>query len=142
MVRRQADARFAQALAMGLSSGLPLTESVELAASLLKDTPAAAARCEDCILRLNRGDNLADALRESQVLPAKLCRLLTMGLRGGNGDTAMEEISRRLAEEADRMLESRVSRVEPALVLVTALLVGAILLTVMLPLVNIMSVIG
>lgn len=140
--RKQADARFAQALAMGLSSGLPLNEAVELTALLLEDTPAAAARCRDCLERLERGDNLVDALRESAVLPAQFCRLLAMGLRSGNGDSAMAEIARRLSEEADRLLESRVSRVEPALVLVTSLLVGIILLAVMVPLMNILSAIG
>ena len=140
--RKQADARFAQALAIGLSSGLPLNEAVELAASLLEDTPAAAARCRDCLERLERGDSLVDALRGSAVLPAQFCRLLAMGLRGGSGDSTMAEIARRLSEEADRLLESRVSRVEPALVLVASLLVGVILLAVMVPLMNILSVIG
>ena len=140
--RKQSDARFAQALSMGLSSGLPLDESMELASALLADTPAATARCRDCMDRLEHGEDLAAALEQSGVLPAKYCRLLTMGLRGGNGDTAMQEISRRLSEEADRILESKVSRVEPALVLVATLLVGIILMAVMLPLVNIMSVIG
>lgn len=140
--RRQADARFAQALSMGLSSGLPLDEAMELAAALLADTPSAAERCRDCMKRLEGGEELSCALEASGVLPAKYCRLLTMGLRGGNGDMAMEEISRRLSEEADRMLESRVARVEPALVLAATLLVGIILLTVMLPLVNIMSAVG
>lgn len=142
LLRKQADARFAQALALGLSSGLPLNESVELAASLLEDMPAAATRCSDCLMRLERGDNLVDALRESAALPVQFCRLLAMGLRGGSGDSTMAEIARRLSEEADRLLESRVSRVEPALVLVASLLVGAILLSVMLPLMNILSAIG
>ena len=142
VARRQSDARFAQALAMGLSSGLPLDESMELACTLLADTPAAEGRCRDCMVRLERGENLSSALERSGVLPSKYCRLLTVGLRGGNGDTVMLEISRRLSEEADRTLESKVSRVEPALVLVATLLVGVILLAVMLPLVNIMSVIG
>lgn len=140
--RKIADARFAQGLALGLSSGLPLNRSLELAGNLLADTPAARERCRDCVHRLERGENLADALRDSGVLPAQSCRLLAMGLRGGSGDTAMAEIARRLAEEADRVLESRASRVEPALVLVASLLVGVILLAVMLPLLNIMSVIG
>lgn len=140
--RKQADARFAQALSMGLSSGLPLNEAVELAGALLEDTPAAAARCRDCLDRLEQGDDLVHALQGSAVLPAQFCRLLAMGVRSGSGDSAMTEIARRLSEETDRLLESRVSRVEPALVLVASLLVGAILLTVMLPLMNILSVIG
>jgi type IV pilus assembly protein PilC len=140
--RKRNDARFAQALAMGMASGLPLEEAVALCATLLRDSPAAAQRCEACAERLQEGGDLADALLESGMLPPAACRLLTLGLRGGSGDTAMEEIARRLSDEADRALERRVAQVEPALVLVTSLLVGAILLSVMLPLMNIMTAIG
>ena len=45
-------------------------------------------------------------------------------------------------EEGERALEALVGRVEPALVLVCSLLVGLILLSVMLPLMNIMAAIG
>jgi predicted nucleic acid-binding Zn ribbon protein len=45
-------------------------------------------------------------------------------------------------EEAQEELERKVSRIEPVMVLTTALLVGMILLVVMLPLMDIMSVIG
>ena len=113
-----------------------------LCAALLRDAPAAAQRCEACAEQLQRGGDLADALRESGMLPPAACRLLTLGLRGGSGDIAMEEISRRLSDEADEALERKVAQVEPTLVLVTSLLVGAILLSVMLPLMNIMSAIG
>ena len=43
---------------------------------------------------------------------------------------------------SEAALEDRISRVEPALVLVCSLLVGLILLSVMLPLMNIMAAIG
>ena len=71
-----------------------------------------------------------------------LCRLLTLGLRSGTGDSVMEEISTRMQNDAQQELESMVAKVEPALVLVTSVLVGAILLSVMLPLMNIMTTIG
>lgn len=140
--RRMNDARFAQALAMGLRSGLPLEEAVDLAAELLQDTPAAVNRCRQCRARLDEGAELAEALRSTGTLPAPECRLLLLGLRSGSGDSVMEEIARRLSEESELALERRVSQVEPALVLVTSLLVGAILLSVMLPLMNIMAAIG
>ena len=140
--RKMTDARFAQALAMGMSSGLPLEEAVGMCASLLQDIPAAAQRCEACSRQLAEGGDLADVLRDSGMLPASSCRLLTLGLQGGSGDAVMEEISRRLSDEANYALERRVAQVEPTLVLVTSLLVGAILLSVMLPLMNIMTAIG
>ena len=142
ILRKLNDAHFAQALSLGLRSGLPMEEAVDLGTNLLGEVPSAADRCRRCRELLSQGANLADALRDTGTLPAASCRLLALGLRSGSGDTVMEEISRRLSEEADAALEHRVAQVEPALVLVTSLLVGAILLAVMLPLMHIMTAIG
>lgn len=140
--RKFSDARFAQALSMGLSSGLALEEALELSAALLKDIPAAADRCGKCLNTLAEGKTLALALRETQMLPAASCRLLEVGLRAGSGDTTMANIAVTLSEEAELALEEKVAKIEPTLVLVTSILVGAILLSVMLPLMHIMSAIG
>jgi type IV pilus assembly protein PilC len=140
--RKLHDAHTAQVLAMGLRSGLSPEEALKMASNLLQDTPEAAERCRTCLARLEAGDGLAEALRDTGVLPATACRLLSLGMRGGTGDSVMEEISRRLAEEADVALEAKVGRIEPTLVLVTSILVGAILLSVMLPLMHIMTAIG
>lgn len=140
--RKWNNARFAQALAMGFSSGLPMETSVELAAQLLQDIPGAVSRCETYHQALLQGEELSLALGNADLMPASACRLLTLGMRGGNGDAVMEEIAARMQDEAQQALESLVSKVEPALVLVTSGLVGVILLSVMLPLMNIMTAIG
>lgn len=135
-------ARFAQALSMGLSSGLTMEESLSLSSALLEDIPAAKARCKDCLTRLDDGKPLTQAMDESGLLSTHDCRLLELGMRSGSGDTAMGQIARRLEEDSELALEALVGRIEPALVLVTSLLVGIILLSVMLPLMHIMSAIG
>lgn len=140
--RKITEARFAQALTMGLSSGLPLEEAVEVCASLLSDIPAAANRCRMCASRLAEGGELAETLCESEMIPAAACHLLTLGMRSGSGDIVMDDIARRLSSEANQAVERKVAQVEPTLVLVTSLLVGVILLSVMLPLMNIMTAIG
>ena len=140
--RKIDDGRFAQALSMGMASGLPLEDALTQAAGLLEDSPSAQARCRDCLERLDRGEELAQAVRQSGVLPPAECRLLALGLRSGSGDRVMEDIARRLGQAGEDALEDRVSRVEPALVGVTSVLVGVILLSVMLPLMHIMSAIG
>ena len=140
--RKISDGRFAQALSMGMASGLPLEDALTQAADLLEDVPGAQARCRDCLDRLDRGDELAQAVRQSEVLPPAECRLLALGLRSGSGDRVMEDIARRLGQAGEDALEDRVSQVEPALVGVTSVLVGIILLSVMLPLMHIMSAIG
>lgn len=135
-------ARLAQALAMGMSSGLPMEESLTLAAGLMGDVPAAQKRCEDCKSRLDKGSALGSALKESGMLPAAQCRLLELGQRSGSADRAMEKIAADLSEECEASLEELVGRIEPGLVLVCSVLVGLILLSVMLPLMHIMSAIG
>ena len=47
-----------------------------------------------------------------------------------------------MTEEAEYAINEMLSRIEPSLVIVTSLITGAILLTVMLPLINIMKTIG
>ncbi|MBQ9858742.1 MAG: type II secretion system F family protein [Oscillospiraceae bacterium] len=140
--RKLNNARFAQALSMGLSSGLSPEEAVDMAALLLADIPKAAERCKKCRDLLLENVNLADALGEAELMSPSACRLLTLGIRSGSGDTVMEDLANRMQEEAHHEVERTAAKVEPALVLITTVLVGAILLSVMLPLMNIMTTIG
>ena len=84
----------------------------------------------------------ARAMGETDLLPAAQCRLLELGVRSGCHDSVMGQIAGRLAEEANDALEGRIDRIEPALVAVMSALVGGILFSVMLPLMNIMTAIG
>lgn len=135
-------ARFAQALAMGIRSGLPVEESLQMASSFHGDNAVIASRCRDASSRLAQGCGLAESLRDAGVLPGIYCRMLALGVRSGTADTVIAEIARRLEDESERAIEARVAQVEPTLVIVTSILVGVILLSVMLPLMNIMAAIG
>ena len=138
--RKLNNARLAQAMAMGMASGLPVDEAVALSASLMEG--GAKARCQSCRQKLEEGGSLGQALKDSGLLPPRQSRLLELGQRSGAGDASMEKIARDLSEEGEAALDAAVSRVEPALVLLCSVLVGLILLSVMLPLMHIMSAIG
>ena len=99
-------------------------------------------RCKDCRTRLEQGEAQGSALKNSGLLPAASCHLLELGLKSGSGERSMEKIAGDMAENSEAALEEAVSRVEPALVLVCSALVGIILLSVMLPLMHIISAIG
>lgn len=135
-------ARLVQAVSMGMSSGLSAEEALELAAELTNDIPAAKKRCLDCRSLMDEGKTLSRAMQKSGLLPASSCRLLELAQRSGSTDTTLEKITADLTEDSENAIEALVNRVEPALVLVCSLLVGLILLSVMLPLMHIMSAIG
>lgn len=138
--RKLNNARVAQALAMGLAGGLPPEEALELCAGLAEG--GARARCEECRRELAQGAGLGQALEDSGVLSPGRRRLLELGERSGSGDAVMEKIARDVLEEGESALAALVGRVEPGLVVVCSVLVGVILLSVMLPLMNIMAAIG
>lgn len=142
ILRKFHNARFARGLAMGLASGLTLDDAMELACGLLADAPAAEVRANRCGEILSRGASLAEAMGETQFLPPSGCRMLAVGIRSGNTDRCMEDLADRLHEDAADALDKRISRIEPAMVLTASILVGLILLSVMLPLLNIMNTLG
>lgn len=142
LARKFNNARFARALAMGLASGLPVETCMTLAEQLLQEIPGAAKRCADCARAMEAGESFGAAMEKAQLLPPSQCRLLQIGHRSGNADRVMERIADTLEEEAQSALEAAISRIEPAMVLVSSLLVGLILLSVMLPLSDILAVLG
>lgn len=142
IARKFNNARFARALAMGFAGGLPLEESMTLAEELLADIPGVARRCADCARALAEGASLPGAMEASGLLPPGQCRLLQIGHRSGNAEQVMEQIAETMMEDAQNALEAVIERIEPAMVLISSLLVGLILLSVMLPLADILSILG
>ncbi len=140
--KKMADARFAEALSMAICSGMTSYEAVYSAAQIFDDNEKAKQKCDSCLSLLENGESLAAALRESGLLPPSECRLLALGTASGNAEDVSHEIADRLNRSAIDSLERLVGLVEPIMVIFTSLLVGAILLTVMLPLTEIMTAIG
>lgn len=142
IARRFNNARFARGLSMGVSGGLPLAEAAILAEQLVCAVPGAVERAARCRRALEENVPLEEALQTGDLLPVWACRMVCAGVRGGSGDRVLEEVSRRMMEEARASLEDWAAKVEPAMVLLCSVLVGIVLLSAMLPLMNIMASIG
>jgi len=142
IARKFNNARFVRGLSMGICSGLPLEAAAELAESLLEGMPQAISRCVSCRKALAEGASIREAMEKGQFLSPAQSRMLSLGIRGGSADQVMQTIAQQLQEEAKSELDGAVSRIEPAMVLLGSLLVGLILLAVMLPLLDILSVLG
>ncbi len=131
-------ARFTSVMSMALSSGMDVDESLDMAYNLIDDATM-KSKIDACRDKLAEGEGFGTALAKSEILPLLYTRMVAVGVRTGTMDTVMAEIARRSADEAETRIESIVSKVEPALVIVMSLLVGLILVSVMLPLASIMS---
>lgn len=133
--------RFASVLSLMLSSGLPLDEALGRARALLSASALAPA-LERCAGLMEQGTPFPRAVEECGVFSGLEAGLLSAGFRAGASDKAMEELARRCQEEADERLSVLLARFEYALVAVLCLAVGLVLLSVMLPLLGVLSAIG
>ncbi|MGN1143103.1 MAG: type II secretion system F family protein [Anaerovoracaceae bacterium] len=132
----------AQVLSMAMESGFPVEEALILAENLLEDVPAVSQCCRVCAEELEKGTPLAQAVWQGGLLSRTDSRMLAAGIRSGSGEQAMHEIAERMQEDSEAALDELAGRVEPALVLTLSVLTGIILLTVMLPLVQLLPVLS
>lgn len=136
-----ARSHFASAMALMLSSGLPLDESVERTAHLLEGTGLSAPLAQ-CRAQMEAGVDFPLAVADCGLLDRMQAGLLSAGFRAGSPEKAMEELASRTGDEADERLSRLLSRLEFGLVAVLCVAVGLVLLSVMLPLLGVLSAIG
>jgi len=129
--------RFAAVMAMCMKGGLNIDESLKLAEGVITYPPVREKVKKTGELMLTQ--SFADSVTAAGLLPPVYTTALAVGEKTGAADTVMDSISRRLETDAQAKIDAAVGRVEPTLVLVMSLLIGLILLTVMIPLINIMS---
>ena len=68
--------------------------------------------------------------------------MVSVGFKSGSMDQAMKQVSERIEKDTERRIYSLISVLEPTLVIILSLIVGMILLSVILPLMGIMTTIG
>ncbi len=139
--RTLAQAKLADAMCMMIIGGIQPEEALEQATELITDKKL-SAQLRDCLKRVRDGEYFSDAICNSGILPKIYARSLKIAYTSGSFETVWRKISRRSNDEAHRTIANLISMVEPAIVLVLAVMIGSVLLTIMLPLMNIMSALG
>jgi len=134
-------ARFASTLGMMLRSGFPLEESMELIESLFANKRL-RQRVSQCRQKMEEGTAFPDAVGETGIFEPLHCRMISVGFRAGQTDRVMSKLAVLYDEEVNNSIGHLVSIIEPSLVALMSVIIGAILMSVMLPLLSIMSSIG
>ena len=134
-------AKFANAMSMMVASGIEASTALENAELLISDKDM-KKRIRQCRDKVVEGEPFADAINDAKLLPPIYARSLKMSYKSGAFDDAWKKISDRCSSEADITSENLVSFIEPVLIAIMAVMIGAVLLTVMLPMLDIMSKLG
>lgn len=142
LMKLAASGHFISALALMLRSGLDLGDSLERASALSGNDAIAAAGHQAARQVEDDGASITDALSGRELLSGAHLRMLRVGERTGGTDRMLEEIAQRLANDVEVRTDRLLGRVEPAIVTSLSVLAGLILLTVMLPLLSVLSTVG
>ena len=133
-----ASSRVASVLSMMLSGGFPLEEALEMVPAVLPDK-AAAAEVATIREKMASGTSFADAVSESGLFEPLHGRMIRMGVEAGREDQVMAKISATYEEDVEEGIAGLVSIIEPSLVALLSVVIGAVLLSVMLPMAGIIS---
>lgn len=133
--------RFASGMAITLSSGMDTFTSLDMVSDLVgnKLMQEKIAACKKAI---REGSNFAEALVGSGIFNNLYSQMIAVGFRSGNIDTVLAKIANNYKKETDKRIQSIISILEPTLVIILSVIVGLILLSVILPLIGIMTSIG
>ncbi len=141
LYRKMAAERFATAMSFLLSSNVDLEISLELTKGILGNRHM-SKKIDSCLKMMESGGTLYDALYESGIFPRQFSKMLAIGFKSGEMDSMMSRLAEIYEQEVDGSLRRVTGAIEPAFVALLSVVVGIIMVSVMLPLIEAMSNIG
>ena len=123
---------------MMLSGGFPTDEALEMTSKVLSDRDA-AAKVDEVRAKLTAGETFADAVTGTELFDELHNRMITMGSATGKEDQVLAKLSVLYEEQVEEDITRLVSIIEPTLVALLSIVIGAVLLSVMLPMAGILS---
>ena len=136
--RKLSASRVASVLSMMLSGGFPTGEALDMTSKVLDDKDA-AAKVEGIRESLENGSTFADAVTETGLFDELHSRMITMGSATGREDQVLGKLAGLYEEQVEDDITRLVSIIEPTLVALLSVVIGAVLLSVMLPMAGILS---
>lgn len=133
--------RFSRILGIGVSSGLSLIESVDLAGKA-SGRPSLAREAQLMADHIRSGGTLTSATSESRYLTPFARRMLSAGERSGDIPRMCGVVSRQYERESSALAKNIATVIEPLLVVAIAAVVLIVALAIFMPMWDSMKLVG
>jgi type IV pilus assembly protein PilC len=138
LMQKIAVARFCRTLATLMASGVPILDGLEITART-----AGNAIIEDAIMAVRKGVEsgltVAQPLKESGVFPPMVVQMIGVGEQTGALDAMLSKIADFYEEEVDQAVANLLTLMEPVMILFLGVTVGGIVISMYLPLFDLIS---
>ncbi len=136
--RKVAVARFCRTLSTLMSSGVPILEGLDITAKTSGNAIIEQA-IKQVRAKIERGETIAAPLRASGVFPPMVAQMIGAGESTGALDTMLAKIAEFYEDEVDVAVAGLLTVLEPLLICVLGVIVGAIVISMYLPLFDLIS---
>jgi len=141
LLRKVAVAKFTRTLGTLIKSGVPILQALDTVAKTSgnKVIEAAIFKARESI---REGEKVAEPLKRSGVFPPMVTQMISVGEETGNLDTMLAKIGDFYDQEVDVAISSLTSMIEPLIMCVLAIVIGAIVIAMFLPMFQISQMVG
>jgi type IV pilus assembly protein PilC len=141
VLRKIAVARFCRTLGTLLSAGVPVLEALDITART-----SGNAVIEQAILQVRKaveeGKTVAEPLKATEQFPPMVVQMISVGETTGAMDTMLAKIAEFYEEEVDLAVAGMMKLIEPVMIFFLGVVIGGIVISMYLPMFDLISKIG
>lgn len=141
LARKVALARFSRTFATLIRSGVPIMGTLDIVAETAGNRIVAKA-VYDSRESVRSGNLLSEPLGHSKVFPPMVVRMIAIGERTGSLEVLLEKIAEFYDGQVKAAVKSLTSLIEPILISVMGVIVGGVVMSVFLPILDVVGKLG
>jgi len=139
LLRKSAVARFTRTLSTLLSSGVPAVRSLEIVETIVGNRVLADAT-DHIRVRILEGTDIATPLKATGVFPSVVGYMVAVGEQSGQLEEMLDRIADAYDEEIEVVTERITTVLEPIMIIFLAVVVGFIVWSIVLPILQVGNV--
>jgi general secretion pathway protein F len=132
LFRMVAVARFANTLSTLLASGVKILPAMDIVKKVV-DNKVLANVIEKARESVSEGATIAEPLRKSKQFPPLVTHMIAVGEKSGELEAMLSKVAETYNNQVETKVETLTSLIEPLMILLMVGVIGAIIMSVMLP---------
>jgi general secretion pathway protein F len=141
LIRIIAISRFARTLSTLLKSGVPLLTAMDIVRNIVGNTRLAEV-IEQARDAIREGESIAAPLKRSGEFPPLVHHMVAVGERSGSLEEMLANVAKAYEDQVETTVSTLTSLLEPLMIVIMGLCVGFIVLSVLMPILQLNTLTG
>ena len=130
--------KFTKTLSTLLGSGVPIISALEITKNVISNKVLSDV-VEEAKVAVQEGNTLASVLSKNPVFPPLVSHMITTGEKTGELETMLQHVAKAYDAEVERKIDTMISLIEPAMIVVLGIIVVIIILALLVPMFSVMG---